>query len=704
MKTLLIDNYDSFTHNVAHYLSEVNGEAPWIVKNDEFSYTELLKLSFDNVVISPGPGTPKNGRDMGVCTDVILRSECPILGICLGFQGIAVLLGCDIQRAPEAWHGRGSWITHDGSELFKGVPSPFFAIRYHSLHIPTLTNPDLAATAHTEDGILMALRHVRRPLWGVQFHPESISTEHGIQIFKNFRDLSHVRQAFAVGIASEGIERRVSPKPKIVVSAHRQKVRFQTVNSAPTPEMVFQALYANRAPSVWLDSSSESVGMSRFSFIADASHPSDYIVRYRSRSQALEIERHGVAVSISQNIFEFLKSELTAGAVINPGLPFPFSGGFIGYFGYELKAECGGQQRHHSNLPDAYFLRVSRFLAFDLETGDCFVVATSDDGDEDVWIAETVKLLKSVGELRPPEVSSHRVLPVFELEQGRHDYLEKIQTALKRIGTGESYQVCLSNRIRCRFNGDPFQLYRTLRRRNPAPFSAFLNFSNFAVLSSSPERFLRIDPNGDIEARPIKGTISRSHDPLKDRRLSDRLRSSEKNRSENLMIVDLLRNDLSRVAEVGSVHAPSLMAIESYATVHHIVSSVQAKLSTDYDAIDCIKAAFPGGSMTGAPKLRTMEIIDELEASPRGIYSGALGYLSLTGAVDLSIVIRTIVAEARSISIGTGGAIVSLSNPEEEYEEMLLKARALIMAISEYYQGDQRPFRYTIDHHRRMKD
>ena len=264
----------------------------------------------------------------------------------------------------------------------------------------------------------------------------------------------------------------------------------------------------------------------------------------------------------------------------------------------------------------------------------------------------------------------------------RDGYLRAVERVREYIFAGDVFQANLSQRFETPLAGSPWSLYRRLRERNPAPFAAFLDFPGVAVLSASPERFLRVDRDGRVETRPIKGTRPRGLGPEHDAALGQALAESNKDRAENLMIVDLMRNDLSRVCAPGTVRVTELFALERYATVHHLVSTVVGQLAPGADALDLVGAAFPGGSITGAPKLRAMEIIAELEPARRGVYCGSIGYWSITGELDVSIAIRTAVARNGRVYFNAGGGIVADSDPAEEYQETLDKARGLIDALA----------------------
>jgi para-aminobenzoate synthetase len=299
------------------------------------------------------------------------------------------------------------------------------------------------------------------------------------------------------------------------------------------------------------------------------------------------------------------------------------------------------------------------------------------------WLDTMTERLRNVS--KPPPWS--RTLHPRPVKQTfRHPpekYLELIQECQNLIQQGETYEVCLTNMITNHVKIDSLNTYRALRESNPAPYATYLRFPEVSVLSSSPERFITIDPYGVVESKPIKGTRKRGQTLEEDEALYEDLQSNEKDRSENLMIVDLLRNDIGTLCEVGSVHVRNIFAVESYATVHQLVSTVCGRLKRGVSAIECIRKAFPGGSMTGAPKKRTMQIIDRLEAGPRGVYSGSIGFLSLNGSADLSIAIRTIVHTEQEVTVGVGGAIIALSSPQEELEEMILKSKALVKVLSE---------------------
>jgi para-aminobenzoate synthetase len=671
MRTLLIDNYDSFTFNLFHLLGEVNGDEPIVVRNDEQPWDALAALPVDNIVISPGPGRPEHERDVGVSLEALERAEVPVLGVCLGHQALAHVTGGAIDHAPEVMHGRLSEIHHDGRGLFAGVPQGFAAVRYHSLAVGAVP-PALRVTAWTPDDVVMGLEHRERPMWGVQFHPESISTEHGRTLLQNFRDLTR----------AHGRPAARTPRPSHRPAAGT-RVHHRTLATSCDPEAAFIALYRDRDHAVWLDSSRAEPGLSRFSFMGAPDGPLGQVVRYDVATRALIVDRTGGREERNESVLDYCERELARLRADAPELPFDFTCGFAGYLGYELKAECGGALLHRSPLPDAALVFCDRMIAFDHDEQRVHVLALADDdcADEaDAWLTATQRALEGLAPPAPPPPPAPGALS-FAAREGRDAYLANIAACLHEIVEGETYEVCLTTELRSDGRIEPLAAYRALRARNPAPHAALLRLGDVSVLSSSPERFLRVDRERIVESKPIKGTAPRAAHPMEDAYRAAALRADDKSRAENLMIVDLVRNDLGRVCALGTVSVPALMAVESYATVHQLVTTVRGRLRDDANAIDCIRAAFPGGSMTGAPKLRTMEIIDRLEGGPRGVYSGALGFLSVNGTADLSIVIRTLVASPDGLQIGAGGAIVAASDPDAEYEEMVLKARAVLRAV-----------------------
>jgi para-aminobenzoate synthetase len=709
MRTLLIDNHDSYTYNVFHLLAGVTGEEPIVVDNDAVSWRALSRWAFDAIVLSPGPGTPRRWHDFCICDDVLRYSEVPVLGICLGHQGLGNVLEGNVHSAPEAMHGRLSRIFHEGEGLFEGIDQGFPVVRYHSLAI-TGMGPDGNVCAWADDGVVMGIEHRRRPMWGVQFHPESIATEHGKKLVENFYKLAEQRKEPAKRatkpVASPPRRRQDAKAPGETASGTELHVR--TIPGEPSTEALFERLFGNEEHAFWLDSADAPTRLAQSSYLGTSAGADRCVLEYDVDDGAVRV--HGAETTAIErgSIFDVLDRELAKRSIEAPTGPAPdLVGGFVGYLGYELKADCGSTNVHSSDVPDAVLMLANRLIAVDhvRHRTHLLAIPAGDDMEAERWLDETEVVVEDV--LADPPADPAPTDPAFgepsdsqvsfQCGRGRDQYLADIARSQAELAAGESYEVCLTDQISTSASPDPFDLYRNLRRRNPAPFAAYLKLGEVAVVSSSPERFLSVDRERRVEARPIKGTTSRAADPAEDAALKAELTNDEKTYAEHLMIVDLLRNDLGIVCEVGSVAVPELMVVEDYATVHQLISTVEGRLPAQRSAVECACACFPGGSMTGAPKQRTMEIIDDLEDEARGVYSGAIGYFGLDDTADLSIVIRTIVLRPGRTTIGAGGAIVMQSDPEDEFDEILLKARAPMAAIARTVTGSDSPEAWSID-------
>ncbi|KAJ4962405.1 hypothetical protein NE237_022344 [Protea cynaroides] len=833
VRTLLIDNYDSYTYNVYQELSIINGVPPVVVRNDEWTWEYIQhqlyeENAFDNIVISPGPGSPACPADIGICLRLLLEcKDIPILGVCLGHQALGYVNGAQVIHAPEPIHGRLSEIEHIGCGLFNGIPSGrnsgFKVVRYHSLIIDADSLPEeLIPIAWTssrdtlsfiesqesnvvlngfgshadqhvsvdyfptnitttcswasknsggmeDEKIIMGIMHLVRPHYGVQFHPESVATSFGRKIFENFRKItedywlrsspinerkvhsnawmqvSHENRLFRKMSNGDMVTKKANgwnpfTMHSTVMLAHERigarflKLKWKKFNGLASQvggtRNIFCQLFGNQKAenTFWLDSSSIEQSRARFSFMGGKGGPLWKQVTFKLLDQSDTTAEYGGNLLIEDaqgslrstylkdGFLDFLDKELQSFHCEREDyeeLPFDFCGGYIGFIGYNLKVECGvTSNRHKSSTPDASFFFVDNFIVVDHLYDDVYILSLHDicqpEGSTKQfqscstisWLEDTEKKLLDLKvstterfrkQTSPPIIlASHDA--GFLAEKSKDQYIKDVEKCLGFIKDGESYELCLTTQMRKRLEGiDCLGLYLNLREKNPAPYAAWLNFAteSLCICCSSPERFLRLDRNGILEAKPIKGTIARGTTLEEDKMLKLRLQQSEKDQAENLMIVDLLRNDLARVCEPGSVNVPHLMEVESYATVHTLVSTIRGKKRANLSSVDCVRAAFPGGSMTGAPKLRSMELIDSLESSSRGIYSGCIGFFSYNRTFDLNIVIRTIVLHEGEASIGAGGAIVALSDPEEEYEEMILKTQAPMRTVAEYQNRSQ---------------
>jgi para-aminobenzoate synthetase len=713
MSTLLVDNYDSYTYNVFHLLAAACGEEPIVVHNDMVSWRALSRWDFDAIVLSPGPGRPERWHDFGVCADILRFSEVPVLGVCLGHQGLGHVLKATVTYAPMVMHGRLSPVKHTGEGLFDGIPQDFSVVRYHSLAVSGSLGDEGREIAWTGDGVVMGIEHAQRPMWGVQFHPESICTDYGHKLFENFYRLARERRPLRAGRLNRP---SVPPRRCRKRSAEdpRATLKTRTIEGEPPAEPLFERLFSEEEYAFWLDSADTSTQLGQNSYMGASLGANRVILEYDVQDGV--VTRHSADGSVKENgsIFHVLDRELESRAIEPPDSPgHGLTGGFVGYLGYECKGDCGATNAHQSDVPDAVQIFANRVIAVDHVHGRTHVMALAcgEEPDADGWLDRAEQAVRELIAAPPAEITptsttqdppSNQV--IFRVGRGREQYLADIARCQSALGAGESYEVCLTDQIHTDAEPDPWQLYRGLRRSNPAPFAAYLKLGELAIVSSSPERFLSVDRERHVMARPIKGTAPRSADPIEDEATRRDLQDDEKTFAEHLMIVDLLRNDLGRVCEVDTVRVPELMLIEQYATVHQMISNVVGTLEPGRSPIDCVRACFPGGSMTGAPKLRTMEIIDDIEREARGVYSGAIGYFGADGVVDLSIVIRTIVIRpgghantAKTTTIGAGGAIVMQSDPSEEFEEILLKALAPMAAIAQAVTGSGEPRAWTVE-------
>ncbi|MFD2234123.1 aminodeoxychorismate synthase component I [Phaeospirillum tilakii] len=430
------------------------------------------------------------------------------------------------------------------------------------------------------------------------------------------------------------------------------------------------APWAGEAWAMLLDSGGDDTARGRHAFLA---------VRpvHTLTADGAGLRRDGVA--IGGDPFAALAEALAAFPPPPPG-PLPFAGGAVGLFGYELGRHLERAPARHGSGPAELAVGLYDAVAgFDRVARRAWVVAARPQARaKAAALAEAIAAAPPLPPLPPPPGLALRP------ELTREAYLDRVRRILALIAAGEVYQVNYTQRFRAaRPAGlDPFALYRRLRALNPAPFAACLRFGGgLALVSASPERFLSLDRAGRIEARPIKGTRPRAADPAADRAAAAALAASGKDQAENLMITDLLRNDIGRVARLGSVRVPVLRGIESHATVHHLVSVVEGRLRPGLGPVDLLRAAFPGGSITGAPKLRAMEIIDDLEPGPRGPYCGAVGWIGGDGAMDTSIVIRAITLTADEVIAQAGGGIVAESDPAAEHAEMMTKLAPALAAL-----------------------
>ncbi|MDA8220328.1 aminodeoxychorismate synthase component I [Desulfosporosinus sp.] len=665
----LLDNHDSFTYNLYQYFGEL-GEDVVVKRRDACTLKDIEELHPDLIVISPGPCTPDEAP-LSLAVIEHFKGRIPILGVCLGHQAIGQFFGGKVIRAKQPIHGKTMPIRHDQHGVFQELVNPLEVTRYHSLIIESSTLPEeLIITAETADGEIMGIRHTELPIEGIQFHPEAILTQSGHQLLKNALRNAKLWQYHN------------SPSQWVV----------QPLSLSIPPYLLFQAFKEEPSP-FFLDSGNDYKELGQYSymgaspFLEATAYPDqlELIWPYLSKRDLTPLQR-----SECLNFLDDINRKYRV-----PNSPFPFSGGAVGFLSYDLKNEIEYLLKYAKddlNLPLWRFAWYDGIVIYDHDQCKYWIAACGieEDGRCGAELARTrIQRLEQKLNTFAREQAQQKTFDALETQTHskiepsvtREQYLGDLQRVIDYIYAGDIYQANLTQRFYVNWEGDAWDLYSQLHQQNPAPFAAFLPYSDFQVLCSSPERFIRIKPEGQIETRPIKGTRPREDSPSADQQQAVELQNSPKDRAELTMIIDLERNDIGRICKFGTVKVPNLIRLEKYPTVWHLVSTITGQLLPGLKPSEILKAVFPGGSITGAPKIRAMEIIEELEPHTRGLYTGSIGYMGFDGAWDFNIVIRTILLKDGKAFIHAGGGIVADSRPEAEYTETLDKAKALFRVL-----------------------
>ncbi|KAF2973213.1 hypothetical protein GQX73_g360 [Xylaria multiplex] len=825
-RILFIDAYDSFSNNIVSLLTTVlNADVdvlpidPPHLNPKRAGFQDALREQvrpYHAVVCGPGPGAPDVDKDVGIMKHIWGlegQDPPPVLGICLGFQSLAVSCGAVVKRLQTGLHGMIREIDHLTAEhdrnIFAGV-STFKATLYHSLHadvgqesVPAIEwqnakwvspplFPDIVplAWAYEDRGgaverILMGIRHRTKPFWGLQYHPESICTESaGHRVIMNW-----FREAMAWNHATGRKTESVSPEVKVTEELESPiladagpttcssswlqgdgalasfgldaKYLSKTIDiplHIEVPDVV-EILQDGGNEFIVLDSASAKLKRTgldvrgRYSIIAldvDEALKLEYrtgrgyvTVRGPSASPAAQGSVKQVKLNQGQTIWQFLTDFWTERQIRSHGTPDPFIGGFMGYTTYELGLEGINvklhEERHHDRA-DLCFAWVTRSIVIDHIEGSLRIQTLSSREPEGrQWLETTAnKLARSPiwsnaipanfgkahqsSQLTPPHTPRARhTVPEIRAPDAS-EYESKVRLCQDFIAAGDSYELCLTDQTlitqpRSRSEGtlqsqgkhtspSSWQLYRSLRTRQPAPFGSYIRLGGATLVSSSPERFLTFDSAGLCSMRPMKGTVRKS--PLiSTLEAAEKALHIPKEEAENLMIVDLVRHDLHSVCGPGNVDVPHLLKVEEYASVFTMISVVEGRLPPRLTGLDVLAASLPPGSMTGAPKKRSCEILQGLEG-PRGrersLYSGVVGYMDAAGRGDWSVTIRSLfrwddettssinpstldattgAGEIETWRIGAGGAVTALSTPEGETDEMFTKLKGPVGVFEE---------------------
>lgn len=700
-KILFVDSYDSYTYNVYQLILDVlPGAEIIIVRNDQYTAQDAASIvrQFDFIVIGPGPGDPRVDKDVGFLR-TIFDFDVPILGVCLGFQLLCLQYGAAVECMKVVKHGQVSDLQTNVCDLYP-TGNSFPVTRYHSIGVNMQGNAALDELAwvndHGENGhVSMAVQHKTKPFVGVQYHPESACSEGGADLIQNFVRIadswnSQRRTGTRESITTALRQQSIRPRPLVTKARTRlsRQVEWQCLDFLLSATTVAEALKVESEDKfILLDAAAEP---SRYSIVASLSELDPHLHYYcGSRQWTYGGTKY---TQTTDDIWHFIAQTMDNARMECGPEESPFWGGLMGYLNYESGVESISVAPLDPivQAPDINMVFVHRSIVIDHKSSQMYVQSVKralheSAGSDKPWIQEMVRKLEHVRTTPPASPPHLRPLVPAQIKlPGKEEYFKKIASAQALLAAGESYELCLTapTRIDCGVQ-NPWRLYQSLRARNPSPFATFMKLPGINLLSSSPERFLSWSRNGLCQLRPIKGTV-RKESTTTLSQASDILKVP-KELAENLMIVDLIRHDLHQIAS--DVRVPSLMQVEEYETVFQLVSVITGQVEPPYTGFDVLSRSLPPGSMTGAPKKRSVELLQQLELSRRGLYSGVCGYLSVCGAGDWSVVIRSAFRYTSEVSespdretwwIGAGGAITALSDPEAEWQEMLTKLQSTL--------------------------
>lgn len=656
---LVIDNHGFTTRILAHQLGAVQ-----IIAATELA--DLHLEDYTHVVIGHGTGRV----DLESLKSV---PNLPVLAIGAGYQHLAAAYGHRTTARAQPIYGQLLTHNHSASGIFAGLPNLTALISYHPWRLVSMAPTEFSIHATDENDAVLAFRVQGTHHWGIHADPAALQSTVGATLIDNFLALAP-RQTHAVQ------EPMVPRAPGQRVNVFTRQLAGELDTSS-----TFINLQAQASAAFWLDSASAHLGQGKTSLLGTNHGPLAQTIRWDVATNQLDVETNDTLYSLNGDVLEYIADHSWQPAHV-PNFP-GFTGGWVGYLGYEAKQTtiAGPRNRWRASTPDAYWIRPQAFLRYDHHHQRTVLFAYQD--------ASLLDVLESalVFDPTPDSTVTERSSINGRWRLSAEEYQQAVTRIQKQLDYGDAAGICFTDTFTMDADDlDGLQLYLRLRSRNPAPYAGYLRFNTFddklEILAASPEKYFSVDTEGTIESKPIKGTVARSHDPYLDVEIAKQLARDPKTQSENLMIADLLRDDLAPVTVPGSVQVPKLMAVESFATVHQLVTTVTGQLLPGTPVTDALAAVFPGGSMTGAPKLASLAALDELEAGPRGIYSGAMGWVGDNNTAELSVVIRTMVLDDGHLSIGAGGAVVVGSDPAAENQEKLLKAQALIDCIAEELQ------------------